>query len=115
MSRVVALIVGIPLAIYLVVVLVGIIRGYLAKLDDKDFVSVGILRERDKLEADVKKYILDLYSISEKPSYALHEKFLSLKEAKTIPQIEFATDELEEEFEKELRGLDPVIKKFLGR
>lgn len=115
MQRFLVLMIGIPLGLFLLYVLWSMFMAWRDSLKERDFAAVAVLRNRDKLLADVTRYIFHLESVSEKPSYALHEKFQALKDAKTTPQIEFATAELADEFTKEQQGLDPVIKRFLGR
>lgn len=106
--------VGIPLSLFLFYVLWNMFMAWRDSLKERNFAAVAALRNRDKLLADVTRYIFHLESVSKKPSYALHEKFQALKDAKTTPQIEFAMAELADEFTKEQDRLDPVIKRFLG-
>lgn len=115
MQRVAALIIGLPLLVGLLYVLWKTIRVYLDSVKERDFVGVDILGNRDRLLKDVSKYILSLNEIGESVPIELHDKFSRLKTAITLSQIEFATAELAQEFERAKDHLAPEIKEFLRR
>lgn len=108
MARVIALIVGIPLVIFLGYLAWQTGKHYLDNLKEKDFVTVAILAERDRLLTEVAKYILDAEGSQGKIYPEIHVKFQNLKKATTAAQIEFATAELREVYEKEKTQMERV-------
>lgn len=108
MQRVLAFIIGIPLLVALGWLTYLTIRKYLDDLKEKDFNAVEILGERDRLLTEVAKYILDAEGGQGKVYPEIHEKFRNLKHAITISQIEFATAELREVYEKEKSQMEKI-------